>query len=63
MLDTIKQYINTLPNIPFSEYYQGYICRIQDHSLELETSDLKKFDVSSINKLIHRLHQELETES
>lgn len=60
MLDTIKHYINTLPDIPFSEYYQGYICKIQDYTLDQELKILGKSDALSIDKLIAKLMKEME---
>lgn len=60
MLDTIKYYINTLPDIPFSEYYQGYICKIQDYTLDQELKILRNSDALSIDKLIAKLMKEME---
>jgi hypothetical protein len=60
MLDTIKQYINTSPDVPFSEYYQGYICKVQDYTLDQELKMLGKSDALSIDKLIAKLMKEME---
>lgn len=59
MLDTIKQYIDTLPDIPFSEYYQGYICKVQDYTLDQELKLLENSDALSIDKLVDKIVKEL----
>ena len=59
MLDTIKQYIDTLPDIPFSAYYQGYICKVQDYTLDQELKLLENSDALSIDKLVDKIVKEL----
>lgn len=59
MLETIKSYINDAPNIPFEEFYQRYIFRVQDMNIESEVAGVKTDDILSLDKLITRLHKEL----
>lgn len=60
MLDTIKHYINTLPDISFSQYYQKYINDVQDYTLGQEVKDLRNADILSIDKLIAKLMKEVD---
>ena len=59
MLETIKTYIDELPEMDFDDYYQNYIFEVQDQNLELEVSSLKTADILSLDKLIAKLHKEL----
>ena len=59
MLETIKTYIDELPELDFDDYYQNYIFEVQDQNLELEVSSLKTADILSLDKLIAKLHKEL----
>lgn len=60
MLEILKQIIVSTPNTSFAEYYQNYIMEIQDYNLGLEVKDLRNADILSVDKLIHKLHKELE---
>jgi hypothetical protein len=60
MLETVKQLISNSSNTSFAEYYQNYIMKIQDYNLGLEVKDLRNADILSVDKLIHKLHKELE---
>lgn len=60
MLDTIKQYINTLPDTPFNQYYQKYINDVQDYALGQEVKDLRNADILSIDRLIAKLMKEVD---
>lgn len=60
MLNTIKQYINTLPDISFNQYYQQYINDVQDYTLGQEVKDLRNADILSIDRLIAKLMKEVE---
>lgn len=59
MLETVKAYIKDLPDIPFNDYYQDYICRVQDQNVIAEINDAKLDDIISLQKLIDRLDSEL----
>ena len=59
MLDTIKTYIKEVPNIPFDEYYQRYIFKVQDTNIESEVKSIKTDDILSLDRLIAKLHKEL----
>lgn len=59
MLETVKTYIKETPDIPFDDFYQGYIFSIQDQNIQVEVNSVKTNDISSLDKLIARLHKEL----
>ncbi len=59
MLDNVKQLISSIPDIPFSQYYQQYINDIQDQSLGFEVDDLNKADILSLDRLITKLYKEM----
>lgn len=60
MLDTVKSYIEELPDMPFDEYYQRYICSVQDQNITVEVNSVKTDDIMSLDRLIARLHKELD---
>ena len=60
MLESIKQLITNSPDISFTEYYQQYVMDVQDYNLGIEVKDLRNADILSVDKLIHKLHKELE---
>jgi len=55
MLITIKKYIEELPNVPFDEFYQRYICYVQDQNILAEMKNVKSDEIISLNKLIEKL--------
>lgn len=59
MLDTVKTYIKETPNMPFEEFYQRYIFRVQDMNIESEVAGVKADDILSLDRLIAKLHKEL----
>jgi len=59
MLNTIKTYIKETPDIPFDEYYQRYIFKVQDTNIDAEVSSIKTDDILSLDRLIAKLHKEL----
>ena len=59
MLNTIKTYIKETPDIPFDEYYQRYIFKVQDANIDAEVSSIKTDDILSLDRLIAKLHKEL----
>ncbi len=38
MLETIKDYISSSPNVPFEKFYLEYMMRVQDENIEYEMS-------------------------
>lgn len=55
MLNSIKTYISEIPDVPFDEFYQRYICYVQDMNIISEINNMKSDDIISLNKLISRL--------
>lgn len=58
MFNTIKQYINA-ETPEFNQFYQNYIQDVHDYSIGVEVSGLKKSDVLTLDKLIHKLYKEM----
>ena len=59
MLETVKAYIKDSSDIPFNDYYQDYICKVQDQNVISEIANAHLEDVVSLSKLIDRLNAEL----
>jgi hypothetical protein len=59
MLETVKTYIDELPDIPFDQYYQDYVCRVQDQNIRIEIDSLKSDDILSLEQILARLHKEI----
>ncbi len=59
MLATVKTYIDELPDIPFDQYYQDYVCRVQDQNIRIEIDSLKSDDILSLEQILARLHKEI----
>ena len=59
MLDSVKTYIKNTPDTDFAEYYQRYICSIQDQNIVAEVNSVKTDDILSLDRLIAKLHKEL----
>lgn len=59
MLETIKSYIENLPEDTFDIFYQKYIFEVQDINITKEVSGVKTDDILSLDRLIARLHKEL----
>lgn len=55
MLETVKSYIKEIPDISFGEFYQNYICDVQDQNILIEVQGAKTEDIITIEKLIDRL--------
>jgi hypothetical protein len=55
MLETIKSYIQGLSDIPFPEFYQNYICYVQDQNIWVEVNSIKTDEILTLTKLIERL--------
>ena len=52
MLETVKTYIKEIPDVPFGEFYQRYICYVQDMNIQAEINSIKPDDIISLNKLL-----------
>ena len=59
MLETVKTYIDELLDIPFDQYYQNYVCRVQDQNIKIEIDSLKSDDILSLEQILARLHKEI----
>jgi len=59
MLETVKTYIRDLPDIPFSIYYQNYICDVQDRNIVLEVNSIKTDEILTIERLITSIKRRL----
>lgn len=58
MLEHVKQYIESLPDIDFNTYYQDYVFAIQDENLEAE-NQFNDPTFNDISKIIAKIHKEL----
>lgn len=59
VLEGVKAYINELPDQSFAEFYEQYVCRVQDMNLMAEVNSVKTSDILSLDKLIAKLYKEL----
>lgn len=62
MLETVKAYIKTMPNISFSQYYVQYICEVQDNNIEAEMEFLishNELTPMRMNKLLQKSYEGL----
>ena len=59
MLETVKSYIEELPDTDFDTYYQTYICNIQDSNVVSEIDSIGLDTTLPLDKLIAKLHKEL----
>lgn len=57
MLETVKQYIKSLPDEDFATFYQNYVLSVQDGNIGQEINQLETFN--DINKLIIKIQKEL----
>ena len=57
MLETVKKYINEIPDVPFDEFYQGYICDVQDQNVLAEIHNIKVDEIVTLNQLISKLNR------
>jgi len=51
MLEKIKQAIDEVPNIPFSQYYVQYIMSVQDINIELEIASAFRYQSLGLSLL------------
>lgn len=62
MLETVKNSINNIPDIPFSVFYGNYIMKVQDDNIEEELRFLEianTLDVRSFGKLIENSFEKM----
>lgn len=59
MLETVKSYIEELPDISFDTYYQRYIFQVQDQNIATEIHSINTDDILSLDRLIAKLSKEL----
>lgn len=59
MLESIKNTIDTLPDISFGEYYQQYVIQTQDVILDnmLNIADKQYTDIEDVTELIKGLNK------
>lgn len=55
MLNTVKQYIKELPTDTFDDFYQKYICFVQDINIQAEINSINSDEILSVTKLISKL--------
>lgn len=58
MLDTVKGYIQDLPDMSFEEYYQKYIFSVQDENINLSTS-FADSTFFNLDKILGKIRREL----
>lgn len=65
MLETIKNYIDNLPNITFEEYFLRYMMNVQDKNIGIEVDEKFKHvvcdakSVTQVGKMIDNTYKEL----
>lgn len=64
MLETVKEKIQTIEDIPFSEFFARYVQEVQDRNIEGEIASLCRQNTLNIyimDRLIHESLEELRT--
>ena len=57
MLETIKNYMDNLPEIPFVKFYQSYVEQVQDECIKLEFASLQRHNILNLNSMLQLLQQ------
>ena len=57
MLNTVKSYISELSDISFADFYQKYICEVQDQNILMEIRSIKSPDIDDVKVLLAKLKQ------
>ena len=57
MLETIKTFIKETPDISFDEFYQDYICDVQDQNVRAEIDTVQTDEIITLEKLLDRLRR------
>ena len=55
MLESIKTCIEELPEVSFGEFYQNYICEVQDLNVMAEIGSIKPSDMYDLGNLLAKL--------
>ena len=53
MLETVKSYIDNMPDTPFEKYFLRYVMEVQDSMIAEELSYMLKYNVVDV-KLVDR---------
>ena len=56
MLTTIKTYMDELPELTFGEFYQNYICAVQDMNVQAEVKGINTDEILSLNSILNKLN-------
>lgn len=62
MLETINDFIQSLPNISFDQFYNDYIASVQDSNIDDEIAYIIKhnaLNLSMMDRLIQHTHERL----
>lgn len=60
MLETVQKIIEEVPCISFESYFQEYVMKVQDASIDEEVSFLFRNNFPSANSMIKLINQEVE---
>ena len=60
MLDTVKQYINDVPDISFQQFFQIYVTSVQDSNIDREVSYLINRNILGVNSMELLIHNTIE---
>ena len=60
MLETVKKLISNSPFITFDEYFQDYVMKVQDSSIDEEISFLFRNNFPSANSMIQLINKEID---
>ena len=62
MLRIIRKAIDSIPDVPFNQYYVNYIAEVQDRNIELEIKSLIRtnvLDPLSLSSIIQNTYEKL----
>lgn len=62
MLRIIREAIDSIPDVPFNQYYANYIAEVQDRNIELEIKSLIRtnvLDPLSLSSIIQNTYEKL----
>ena len=60
MLETVKQMIKDTPYISFEQFFQNYVMKVQDESIDEEVSFLFRNNFPSANSMIKLINKEVD---
>lgn len=62
MLETVIEFIEEIPDISFTQYFQRYVEYVQDNSIQLELKSLKrnnpKMTIDELGRLLDKIGDE-----